>query len=183
MMRPRPLCLAAVLLSGTLPAPVAGQSGPWWEVGVEGGALRFTCDICATERDVGRSYHVAAGLWAPSRLAVGLEAGWWRHRDDDIQERVYRLGVVGRVHPRPENGLHALAGVGWVGYRAGDFTYDGLKLSLGVGWDLPLADRLVVGNRLTLDAASFGTLFNGDERVVGDVSVSLVRFTVLVGYR
>lgn len=176
-------CLVTAALSAGPAAPVAGQSGPWWEVVAGAGALRFTCDLCADDRDVGRSFHVAGGAYATRNVPLGIEAGWWSHDDDGIGERVYQVGGVGHLYPRPGSGLHLVGGLGWVGYRAGDFAYDSVNLSVGAGWDLTLTEHWVAGSRIRLDAASFGTLRDGDHAVVGDVSVSLVRLALLLKRR
>ena len=175
--------LLVTLVVTTSPAPLAGQSGPWWEVAVGAGALRFTCDVCADDRDLGASFRVAGGGYASSSFPVGVEVGWWSHDDAGIRERVYRVGVVGHFYPRKDRRLHVVGGLGWIGYRAGDFLYDAVDLSVGAGWELPLGDGWVVGSRVTLDAASFGALSNGDRRVAGDVGVSLLRFATLLKYR
>ena len=105
------------------------------------------------------------------------------HEDGDVREGVYRAGLVAELHPRPGSGLHVSGGIGWSGYRAEDFGYDAVRLTLGAGWDLPLTKDWVIGNAVTLDAASFGSLKNGDTRIAGDVGMSLVRLAVYVRHR
>jgi hypothetical protein len=181
------LTLVAALALAT-PAASMAQAIPesdddanaWWGLGLGAGALRFTCDVCATDRDLGPSLHAVVGTHARSNIRVGLEIGGWSHQDGDVRETVYRAGVVSHLYPKPGSGLHVLGGLGWVGYRAEEFGYDAANLSLGIGWDLPLSGGWMVGNTLTIDAASFGSLKNEDTAVARGVGLSLARFTVLL---
>ena len=150
----------------------------WAGIGLGAGTLRFTCDLCATGRDGGPSAFLLVGARASPRLRVAVEAGGWTRKDGNVRETLYRGGLTGFYHPRPESGLHLLAGLGWVGYRADDIGYDSAALSVGLGWDWPFLEDWSVGNAVRIDAASFGRFRTDDERVVGDVGLSLVRFEV-----
>ena len=187
--RRRTLCLA--LLTLALPADVSGQGvaapgtgflrgDSWWSVTLSVAAARLTCDLCEPSRDVGPSLDVVVGAFAGPHLRVGLEGGVWSHGGEELRESVYRAGVTGQLHPTPGSGLHALAGVGWSGYRAGTFAYDAARLTVGAGWDFPQGDEWVVGGSVTLDAASFGSLANEAEEVAQAVGLSVVRFGIYV---
>ena len=178
------LILAAVLaagaepLSAQIPAgrgapaaevePVEPRSGTWWAVGLGAGALRFTCDLCAEERDRGPSLLVMLGAYAGPRLRVALEGGGWTRDDDGVREALYRAGVTGFFHPREDSGLHLLAGLGWVGYRADELRYDSGSLSVGLGWDFPILSDWTLGNALRIDAGSFGSFKNDGDRVAAE---------------
>ena len=104
----------------------------------------------------------------------------WTHGDGEVRESVYRAGLTAQLHPRAGSGLHVLAGLGWSGYRAEGFGYDAARLTLGAGWDLPLGGPWVLGNSVTLDAASFGSLRNEAAQVASSVGLSVVRFGVYI---
>lgn len=180
--------IPAVLTLGLLYlAPISTSSAqeldhsgtkPWWGVGIGAGALHFTCDLCAASRDVGPAAHAVVGAYASSSVLVGLEIGGWSHRDGEIRETAYRAGGVAHFYPKPGSGLHFSSGLGWMGYRAEDFGYNAVRLTVGAGWDLPLSGGWAVGNAIAIDAASFGTLSNEGEAVVRGVGLSIARFTV-----
>lgn len=171
--------------TGEAPSAVdeGGADGLWWGFSVSAAGVRLTCDLCETPRELGPAISASVGAYANPTLRVGLEAGWWTHEDGDVRESIYRGGLVAQLHPRPGSGLHLVAGAGWSGYRAGDFSYDAARLTLGAGWDLPLTRSWVVGNTVSLDAASFGALENDGAVVVRSVGLSLVRIGVHVRHR
>jgi hypothetical protein len=157
--------------------------GFWWSVSAYAGGARLTCDLCDLGRDLGPALGVAIGAYASPAARVGIEAGGWTHQEGDVRETAYTGALVAEVHPRPRSGLHLIGGLGWIGYRAEAFHYDAVSLRLGLGWDLPLSASWVVGNRLTLDAASFGTLSADDTPVARAVGLSVVRFGVYLRQR
>jgi hypothetical protein len=181
--------LAALLLA--VPGSLAAQTAPtdatpeglWFGIGAGGGAIRLTCDLCATDRDLGPTAQAAVGAWAGPNLRVGVEGGGWTHVDDDVRETTWRGGIMAYLRPWPSRGLELVGGAGWVGYRAEDFGYDAAQLTLGLGWEFPLADGWVAANRFLLDAASFGTLRNEEAAAVRDVSLSLLRLVVALERR
>lgn len=155
-----------------------GDGGAWWSVTVGAAGARLTCDLCDPAREVGPWVEVAVGTHASADLRVGVEGGAWTHDDDGVRESVYRAGVVAELYPKAGSGLYLLGGVGWLGYRAESFGCDTMRLSVGVGWDLPFSGRWAVGNTLTLDAASFGSLKNESTTVARGVGMSVVRLGV-----
>ena len=176
------------------PTVASGQSGTdtgtdfrdgdlWWGVTVGGAGARLTCDLCETARELGPALDLTVGAYAGPDLRVGVEAGVWSHDDSGIRENVFRAGIVGFAYPRPGSGLHLVGGAGWSGYRAESFGYDAVRLTVGVGWDLRLTDGWVVGNRVTLDAASFGSLRNEGTAVARGVGLSVVRLGVYLDRR
>jgi hypothetical protein len=112
-----------------------------------------------------------------------VEVGGWSHDDDGVRESLFRVSTLAQLYPRAGSGFYVQGGLGWAGYRAESFAYDAVNLSLGAGWDLPLAGRWVVGNGVSVDAASFGTLRNEGRAAVREVSLSVVRLTVLLKRR
>lgn len=151
------------------------EAGYWWAVTIGAGSTRFTCDLCTPDRDTGPWAGLAIGASASEAVKVGVEGGFWTHLDDDIREWVYRTGIVAHVYPRQGSGLHLIGGAGWSAYRAEDIRHDAGRLTVGLGWDLPLTAGWLVGNSITLDAASFGSLKNDQVTIDRDVGVSVLR--------
>jgi hypothetical protein len=201
-LEPIRFALRGVLLAGTLfpsaalvaqpAAEPAASGGIWWSVSVAAAGARLTCEICDPTRDAGPAVEIAAGRYAAAGVRVGLDGSAWRYEDGDFRETVYTAGVVAEIHPRRNSGLHLIGGLGWSGYRANDvdappdddgFGYDAVRLRLGVGWDLPLTASWVVGNRVTLDASSFGTLHDGEAPIARGVGLSVVRVGIYLRRR
>lgn len=162
------------------PSAEVDGDGLWWEVSAAAAAPRLTCDICDPSRQVGPSVTAATGAWARPWLRIGLEGAAWTNEDRGVRESVYGAGLVAHLHPRRGSGLHLVGGAGWSGYRAEQFGLDGIRVTLGVGWDLPLFGSWVVGNRLTLDGSAYASLSNDGIRVASPVGLSLIRFGVFL---
>jgi hypothetical protein len=186
------LLLAAALIApgaaGGQNVPLAGNEFPppsrlWWELTVGGAASRLSCDICEPERENGPSADLALGAYASPRLRVGVQGGAWTHDDEGVRETVFRAGVLAQLHPRSSSGFLLLAGLGWSGYRAGTFGTDAARLTLGAGWDLPLAPGWVVGNSVALDAAAFGSLKREETTLARGVGLSVARLGVYLRRR
>lgn len=174
------------------PVPPEGASGAWWELSASGGGAHLTCDICTTERDLGGSLGMALGTYAANGVRVGIQGGIWMNGGRAVRETIYDLGVEAVVHPRADSGLHLVGGLGWAGFRALDaepdpdeepLRYDAVRLRLGFGWDLPLGAGWTAGNRVLVDAASFGSLSLAETMLSDDVGLSLVRFSLYLRYR
>lgn len=183
-------CLALVLGALSLSAPHragaqsagAEQAPPeastiWFQVGLGGASARLVCDICQSARDVGPAVTVALGAYSSPNVRIGLEASRWTYDAQAVRENLHSFGLVAHFAPAGWQRLHWLAGAGWTGYRAGDFSYDAPRLTVGLGWDLPLTDQWVVGNIIAVDAASFAPLRNGDVTVVRNVGLNALRIT------
>lgn len=190
-----PLIVAAALLVGASPsvraqegpppaadveAPAPASSGVWWSAGLGAGAVHFTCDLCAGDRDTGPLLRFAVGSEARSGLRVGVTAGGWTHVDGDVRETIYQAGLIARLEPTPGGRFHLIGGLAWTGYRAGDFDYDAPSLTLGAGLDFPVTGPWLLSNALLLDAASFARLRNDGEVAARDVGLSVLRLEVSV---
>jgi len=179
------LCVAALVFA-TVDAWAQGAGGEgaasplWYGVTIGGAGTRLTCDLCQTSRDLGPAVTAAFGAHAGPGLRVGLEGGGWTHREGVVRERSYAAGLVAHLVPIPGRGLHLLGGFGWTGYRAGNFSYDAPRLTVGLGWDLPVVGSWVVGNLVALDASAFAPLKNGEVTVLRDVAMSSLRVAVQV---
>jgi hypothetical protein len=199
----RPSFVRCVLTVGALALPVsvfaqargapARSGGIWWSASAAAAGVRLACDApCDPSRDKGPAIEGAIGTYATPAVRVGLDVGAWTFRDDDFREKVYTAGVMAEVHPRSGSGLHVIGGLGWTGYRAGEvdadpdelgFTYNAVRLRLGVGWDFPLWSEWTVGNRVTLDASSLGTLSDEGAPIANSVGLSVVRVGIYLRYR
>lgn len=177
------------VLSGTGPrelgaqqrtdAPAPPRTSTIWYGGSIGRAgNRVTCDICTTSRDYGLAIAIAAGTYARPQLRVGIEGARWSFDGAGVDESVLSLGVVAHLLPDVRRGLYLLGGIGWSGYRAGDFAYDAPRATVGVGWDRVVAGGVSVGALLALDAASFGAIRTEDATVARDVGLSSIRLAL-----
>lgn len=165
--------------AGSAAKPVADRATPvWYAVTFGGAGARLTCDLCQPSRDVGVAFSLAAGVHARPRLRVGLEAGRWSYENEGVRERMHSLGLVAQLVPNASRGFYLLGGAGWSGYRAGEFSYDAPRLTVGLGWDIPFTGEWVIGNVLALDAASGAPLRNEDVTVMRDVGLSSVRLAI-----
>jgi hypothetical protein len=178
----------AVLLSPATARAQARTATPdlstiWAEVTVGGAGARLTCDVCQSARDVGPAITLALGAYASPQLRVGLEAGRWTYEENAVREHVHTFGLVAHLVPNLRRGLFFLGGLGWSGYRAGEFKYDAPRLTVGAGWDLPIYGRWVVGNVVAIDAASFAALKTGSTTVARNVGLSSARVSVQVRRR
>jgi len=143
----RTLAVICVLAGGTfvsrpaLSAQEAGAGAPevatspstsdlWWTASAALQGSRLTCDLCETGRDLGPALGFGIGAHASASVRVGLDGSFATTMDDGARESIYGAGVVAELHPRPTSGLHLIGGLGWAGYRAGDFSYDALRLRL-----------------------------------------------------
>ena len=153
-------------------------SSIWYGVSFGGAGTRLTCDICQTQRDLGPSLSLSFGAYARRQLRIGVEASRWTFGEQSVREQVHTLGLVAHVIPSPRRGLYLLGGIGWSGYRAGDFSYDAPRVTVGAGWDLPITSGWMIGNVVSLDAASFAPLKNEDVTVMRNVGLSSARVAV-----
>ena len=168
-------------------SPGRAQDAPrapniWYGATIGGAGVRMTCDACQASRDVGAQVTLAAGAHASPRVRVGVEIGRWSYSRGATRETVTSLGLVShlKLGGQPRRGVFLLGGIGWSGYRAGEFAYDAARLTVGAGYDLPLLDRWVIGNVLALDAAAFSPIKNDDVVAMRNVGMSAVRLSFQV---
>jgi hypothetical protein len=152
----------------------------WVELSAGGAASRLSCEICEADRETGPTVDLALGAYATPRVRVGVQSGFWTHEDEGFRETTYRAGVVAHLYAKRGSGLFVLGGLGWSGYRAGDFRTETARLTLGAGWDLSLAPGWQVGNTLALDATAFGSLKRQDTTLARGVGLSVLRLGVFL---
>lgn len=162
----------------------SARSRLWYEVAIGGAGARLTCDLCTPTRDVGAMGSVAIGAYANPNLRVGVElSGWTYTEDPDVREHLDGLGIVAQLTPNPANRIYLIGGLGWSGYRAGDFTWNAPRLSVGVGYEMPAFGSWSVGNTVILDGSGFGALRSDGQTVLRNVGMSSVRASVVIRRR
>ena len=164
--------------SASAASSATSTSKLWYEVTVGGTGMRLTCDLCQPARDLGPTITASVGANASARVRVGLELSRWTYKNEAAREQMHGLGVVAHLTPDPRRGLYLLAGFGWAGYRAGDFSYDAPRVTLGAGWDVAAFGRWTIGSAVALDAAAFAPLKNGNVTVMRSVGLSALRVSV-----
>ena len=121
---------------------------------------------------------LAGGVQASPRVRVGIEVTHWTYKQESVREKMYGGGLVAQLTPDPTRGLYLQAGLGWSGYRAGEFSYDAPRVTVALGWDVAVFGRFAMGSVVALDAASFAPFKNGDVTVVENVGLSAVRAAI-----
>lgn len=178
------LIWAALLLAAPdLQAQQSQNSSYWYAVSVGGAGVRLTCDLCQPAREVGPILAFSAGGYANDNLRVGFEYNHWTYRQETAREKTYTFGIVAHLVPNANRGFYLLGGAGWIGYRAGDFTYDAPKVTVGLGWDIPAFGDWMVGNIVSLDAASFASIRGSEVPVVRGAGISSLRAAVQIRKR
>ena len=116
---------------------------------------------------------------------MGAEADVWTREDgDDNRHLLGALTGAAYLYPDPGGRLHLKGGGGYIAYRADeDLASNLFGLVVGAGYELPLGERYVVANDLSLLASGFGTLTSGEQTVAGDVSVTLLRLGIALRRR
>lgn len=168
------VCAALLACAAPLRAQRDGNQGIWLSAGAGAGWVRVSCDICQTSRDFGPSAFVRAGTVITSELRAALEATAWTHEVEDDRENLGAAMAVLLLQPR-HGAVHVKAGIGYVGYRAGDFSLNTLGMQLGAGYELRLGG-VALTNYANLIGSSFGSLKNENTTVADDVSTSLLQF-------
>lgn len=153
----------------------ARDSRMWYGLAIGGGGTRLACDICDPTRDSGPSVTLSFGAYARDYLRVGVEGSRWSHRDGAARETVSALGLVAHLALPAWRGLYVIGGGGWSGYRAGPFRSDAPRVTLGLGYDVPITQGWVVGNVLSLDASWPAEIKNDDIAVVRNAGLSTLR--------
>ncbi|MBX7120224.1 MAG: hypothetical protein K1X31_14630 [Gemmatimonadaceae bacterium] len=184
-------CALTALAAGVVRAQAAVQAPEaevsrrlWVEVGVGGAAARLTCDVCSPARDVGALGSLAVGAYASPRARLGIEATAWTYANDGVREHLDGLALIGAIHPSARRpAVYLQGGIGWTAYRADTFRWRAARLSLGVGYDVPITGRWVVGNLVSLDGSGFGTLRSSGSATLRNVGLSTVRISAQVRRR
>ena len=185
----RSLAIFLLAASTAFPAALSAQSqntsGLWVGLGIGGGWGRIGCDLCVADRQLGYTGALSFGGTVREGLLVGAELGGWTFERESARQTIGSLNAVLTMYPRPDQaGLFVKGGVG-VGYAKvteedEDVDATTVGVLLGVGHEYHLAPGWSLLNSINIHASSFGTLKAGDESIVGDVSNTVIRFTVAV---
>jgi hypothetical protein len=179
-MRYRPaliVVLAALILAAPLRAQSASSNGLNVAVGAGAAWVRVSCDVCQTTRDLGPSGFLRVGKTLRAGLRVGGEFTVWTHEVED--EREYLGAAMAVLHMHPNDGpLYVKAGVGYVGYRAGeDITMNAAGMQVGAGYELMLGG-LALNNYVNLIDSSFASLKNQGTTIAAGVGTTTLQFGV-----
>lgn len=185
----RSLTIFIFAVMASIPSQVAAQSqnssGLWFGLGIGGGWGRIGCDLCVADRELGYTGLVSFGGTIHDGLLVGAEVGGWRFSQEGVRQSIGSLSGVMTLYPRPDqSGLFVKGGLGvnFAQVTEGDADVGAttVGVQLGVGHEFRVATGWSLMNSVNVMASSFGTLKAGDETIVGDVSNTVVRFTVAV---
>lgn len=179
---PRP-SEASAAVAGSQSDITPAAAGIWFGLGVGRGSAALSCGICTTSRDGGPSVSLAFGSHALPNLRVGVEGSRWVRDTGDGDETVYALGLVAHFVPAAWRGAYLLGGTGWSGYVSGPYRYSAPRVSLGVGYDVPMAARMVVGAQLTFDAGWRAAITNESTTVVDRAGLSVIRLSAQIQRR
>ncbi|MGI9628451.1 MAG: outer membrane beta-barrel protein [Longimicrobiales bacterium] len=173
------------LIPSQVVAQAQNSSGLWFGLGVGGGWGRIGCDLCVADRQLGYTGLVSFGGTIRDGLLVGAEVGGWRFQQDEVRQSIGMLAGVMTLYPRPDqSGLFVKGGLGvnfaQVTEGEGDVGATTVGVQLGLGHEFKLTPGWSLMNSVNVMASSFGTLKEGNETIVGDVSNTVLRFTVAV---
>jgi hypothetical protein len=171
------MALGALMLA----APLRAQSSTNRNLSVAAGLgaawVRVSCDVCQTSRDLGPSGFLRIGKSLRSGVKVAGEITVWTHEVEDERENLGAAMGVLMLHPN-DGPLYVKAGVGYVGYRAGeDIAMNAVGMQVGAGYELRLG-TLALNNYVNLVGSSFGSLKNESTTIADDVGVTLIQLGV-----
>jgi hypothetical protein len=170
------LLLTPALLEAQRSTP---ESKVWMSAGAGGGWTRVSCAICRAQRRLGPAAYVRVGANLGRGVHLGTEANVWTRDTEEGRDWTRALGAVVYLYPKPGGPWFVKSGVGYLGYGASDGLSNGsLGLQLGAGYEVRLAGRWYLSNHANLLASSFGSLRVGEDRLVGDVSVTMLQLGI-----
>jgi Outer membrane protein beta-barrel domain len=171
------LALAALIVAPPLRAQSSDNSGLSVAVGAGAAWVRVSCDVCQTTRDLGPSAFVRVGKMLRPGVRVAGEVTAWTHEVADERENLGAAMAVLYLHPN-DGPLYVKAGVGYVGYRAGDdIAMNAAGMQVGAGYELRLGS-VALNNYVNLIGSSFASLKNEATTFAGDVNTTMLQFGV-----
>ena len=183
----RSLLIFSLAALAVVPAQASAQSqnssGLWLGLTMGGGWGRIGCDLCVAGRELGYTGTLSFGGTVRDGLLVGAEVGGWTFQQEEARQTIGSLSGILTMYPRPdESGLFVRGGLGvnYAKVTEGDQDVDAttVGVQLGVGHEYHLTRGWSLLNAVNVMASSFGSLKAGDETIVGDVSNTVVRFTI-----
>lgn len=206
----RYITTAATLLIAMGATPLAAQSptiqakapGFFAGLGIGPGLFRQSCpNYCVGDRFWGWSGNARAGIALNKRWLLGLEATTWRdtrHPEDaeSIKQSMWLVGPVAYFYPTPNQRLNLKLSIGPLMYRQSDpddvdnededdnYSTTAVGVSLGVAYDLPIADRVFVAPFFTFIGSTGGDITRGDGTVISEEpNYSMLQLGVSLVYR
>jgi|SRR5687767_12705275 len=169
--------IVSALLLSALFCVTASLNAQEISFGVGAGWGRVSCDVCQTSRDLGPTAYVRFARVLNPSVRVGGEATAWTHEVEDERENLAAVMAVLTLQP-PRRPLFVKAGVGYVGYRAGeDISLNSIGMQVGGGYELRLGG-LAISNYVNVISSSFGSLKNESTTIANDVSTTLLQLGV-----
>lgn len=193
--------MAAAPAVAQAPAIQAKAPGFFAGLGIGPGSFRLSCpEICRGDRYWGWSGNLRGGVAVGKQWLLGLEGTMWRdtRRPDNqeaIRQRMLMIGPVAYLYPTPNRKLNLKLSLGMLSYKQSNpdddddreddnFSSTAFGASLGVAYDLRVAERLYFAPFFTFVGSTGGNLTRGDGQVFTEnPNFSLLQFGVSVVYR
>jgi hypothetical protein len=175
--------------AGAQGAPL--RAGNTADVGFGGGLAGVRCESCIPHDDVAMSGFVRVGRVLTPTVIASLEWARWARAQFDQQSRFDFVTLGAQWYMMPPSGLWTRYAIGYgrVAFVQMPFATDtyrteraGLAYNTSIGYDLHVADRIVVGPFVTVSTMRGGARVNGQPTAY-DVSTSLFQYGISVGLR
>ncbi len=178
---PAGLLLGLVISIVSAHSAVAQSSyrrGFWIGAGLGNSRTDVECAVCVDDTKGELSGYLRGGFTLKPSLLLGLEATRTQNSEDEVSERYNGMAAILLFYPG-RGGLYFKGGVGILDYKASDdsdeITARTVAVSLGIGYEVRVAQQFSVVPFLNLTATSQGDLdFNG-HRVSTDANFSLLQ--------
>ena len=155
-------------------------------MGAGWGTAGLICDVCFDERAEGFGGYVSAGGSVSSRVVLGAEVSGWFNSDQDLQQRLTFVSLVGVFYPQREPGLFFKAGVGAVWFLGEtlieDLTATAPAFLVGAGYELSIGSGWYVAPFLTAFATTNAQFESGGVPQSGDNPIRFNLFQFGVGF-
>ena len=189
--------LAMTLLLVTIASPLASQQAQdraiWIAGGLGAGWSRVHCDICEGGRKFGPAGYLGIGGSFGRHLAIGLEVGGWRKREESLTRQFVTANAVVYWYPAQDSKRYFLkGGLGGVTYKADDistgdeedaepFKSNALGAQIGVGYKFYITRAVTLSPYLTFTGSFKADLKQGNTTITS-VNLTLVQFGLAVGW-
>lgn len=184
-MRRTPAALvASLVLSALANSPSSAQRldrhhGFWVGAGLGSALTDVSCDVCIEDSKSVVSGFLRGGITVSPRWLLGLELIGTDNSEDGVNERILGLGGIGYFYPTG-GGLFLKGGLGILTFKADDDTNELtstlLAMQVGVGYELPVSQRLAISAFSSLFTTANGDLDYNGTRVTQDMNVTLIQF-------
>lgn len=172
------IVIATAAACVALPAVAQDVGSGFWASAVLGtGRQRSTCDICAGQGNGGWALRLAAGGTLNPKIRLGGEFLGWTDKTEDISSRFLLLAPTVSWRPSSKIPYFLTGGVGFASFETADsteaLTSSSLGVTVGVGYELPVAQRWALTGYLGLSGSLFADL------VLDRTNIASVRHTLL----